>query len=109
MVRQSGQLIMSSKTKSTTGKALPKQSRFKKSGGRSAARKRISSDTVSGSGSGKVAGRSDVTKKLWASIKKHGLSDRNSRRPIFNTSVRLRHLDATDIAKMVSVAKVDLS
>jgi hypothetical protein len=58
---------------------------------------------------GKQARRSEATQKLWIYIRKNGLANHETRRPIFNTPVQLRNLDAADITRMLSSAKVKLS
>lgn len=84
----------------------------KKGGGRAAAVlvKRTSAAKASSAPTGKTArGGSRVTDKLWEYIKKNGPAARDAERPIFDTPVQLRHLDAADIARMLSSAKVQLS
>jgi chromatin remodeling complex protein RSC6 len=90
---------MPTKKKSTIGKSASKRSTSKKSAGpNSAAQPRKKP----------AASRSEVTQKLWTYIKKNGLANRNAQRHIFNTPVQLRHLDATDITRILSDAKVKL-
>jgi chromatin remodeling complex protein RSC6 len=115
---------MPHKKKSTVGKSSSKRSASKKSAGPNSAvqsgkkrtgrpvaayMKRTSSAPASGSQAGKTVSRSKVTGKLWAYIKKNGLADRQTRRPIFNSTVQLRNLAAADITRMLSGAEIKLS
>ncbi len=84
----------------------------KKGGGRAVAVlvKRTSAAKASSPPTGKAPrGGSRMTDRLWAYIKKNGPAARGAQRPIFDTPVQLRHLEAADIARMLSSATVQLS
>ena len=85
---------------------IRKKSTVMKSAGKMPASKK---PAASGSPAARAAHRSEVTRKLWAYIKKGGLAGGNVHRPIFNTPVQLRNLESADIDRMLSGTKVKLS
>src|ERR1700675_1180586 len=59
------------------------------------------------SAAGRSLDRAEITKRLWAYIKKNGLQNSN-RRLIFDSAVAPRNLGAQDIRRMVSGPKIKL-